>query len=55
MTFDDVRQDIKALLDTKLYDEQEVLYSIIYSCVIAKEKLARELQPIDNVMSKVNG
>ena len=53
MTFDDFRQDAMALLTNAYLTDEEIIDSLIYNCVMAKEKITREeyglLEEIGNV------
>ena len=53
MTFDDFRQDAMALLTNAYMTDEEIIDSLIYICVMAKEKIKREeygfLEEIGNV------
>lgn len=53
MTFNEFRQDAMALLTSAQLTDEEILDSLIYNCVIAKEQIARNeyalLEEIGNV------
>lgn len=42
MTFEDFKQDAIALLTSAQLTDEEILDSLIYNCVVAKEKIARD-------------
>ena len=53
MTFDDFKEDTIALINNVNMTDEEILDSLIYNCVVAKEKIKREeyglLEEIGNV------
>lgn len=53
MTFNDFKEDTIALINNVSMTDEEILDSLIYNCVIAKEQIKREhyglLEEIGNV------
>ena len=53
MTFNEFRQDAIALLTSAQLTDEEIIDSLIYNCVVAKEQIARNeyalLEEIGNI------
>lgn len=53
MTFDDFRQDAIALLTCAHMTDEEIIDSLIYNCVVAKEKIMRNEYALLQEVAKV--
>ena len=53
MTFDDFRQDAIALLTSAQLTDEEIIDSLIYNCVVAKEKIMRNEYALLQEVAKV--